>query len=373
MKKALSFIIVLTLLLTISISAFAVAVNMTVNQDIGSRGLYTVSSGETMTSITWTGSIPDGLYIERTDTGIFLKGTPTTIGNYAFTLFIKVNTGSEEVTRMVDVSGNITETAAITPTPTVEATSTPTASPTATTTPSTFAITKHPGAENRTAGGYAIFIAKASNANNATWTLVAPDGGQYSIDSFKGKYPNIIVTVDNKTDAGILSSTITLNNVTTDVSGYSAFVTFTDASNSVLTSNSAKMTISAAAAPTPAPTRAPSPTVAPTAKPVTTATPIPTQAVVPTQTPAADTNPSPVPSSVPTDTPQAGSTNTNNEVINHRGSSVGTIIATVLVGLLTVAIAIILILYVQGKLDLSWLENKLEKRTRRDEYEDDDD
>ena len=330
MKKVFCILFSVVLLLSLGATAFAVSRDMTVGESIGSIGLYTVSEGEEIISLGFSGGkLPDGLMIETDGayTTVSMRGTPTTEGPYSFTLNIQVlSAEGEAVTRMVDVSGTIN-------------------GPEVTVTPAPFVITKHPGAENRTEGGYAIFIAKAGGAVSSTWTIVGADGGIYSLDAFKNKFPATSVTIKEETTNGELSSTITFNNISKDFTGYSAYAEFTDPTGAKLKTESAVMTI-AAATPTPAPTVQPTPT------PVFTATPIPTQTPVPTASPVPTVQPTPTPSS--------------EQVISHRGTNAGTVVATVLVGLFTVIVAVILVLYMKGKLDLSWLEEMLEKKSDSD-------
>ena len=109
---------------------------------------------------------------------------------------------------------------------------------------------------------------------------------------------------------------------------------------------------------------------------VTAATPSPTPTAqltpVPTNTPSPATA-APIATITPTQIPVATQTPTvtaNTDVIDHRGAGAGAIIATVLVGIFTAAIAAILVLYTRGKLDLSWLEEKLEKKVSKQEKSD---
>ena len=347
MKKFFSVVFILVILLSISASAFAVSLDLTVGQSVPTERevIYSLNKDEKFASWGWSGAVPDGLFIEIGESTLSLKGTPTTAGHYSFVLELGIKDADENVTtRQVEVKGEISEASAVV-TASPEITSTPSVSDAAMT------ITKHPGAENRLEGGYAIFIAKATGASDCTWTFVSTDGGMYPLETFKTKFPSVIVTVANNITDGELSSTVTLENIPKDISGYSAYAEFSDGNGATLKTSSASVTVTAAT-PSPAPTTAPTPT------PSFTATPIPTL------TPVAET-PSPVPTVAPTERID------DTQVISHKGAGAGTIIATILVGLFTVAVAVILVLYMKGKLDLGWLEEMLEKKTDKDQRDDD--
>ena len=165
LKKAFSLLLVLTLLLSLGISAFAVTANFTVGEPVTYQSVYTKSAGETINNVTVSsGSIPSGLTYQLDDArqNVYLTGTPTTAGSYSFILTISVtdSTGSD-INRNVEMKGVVGNTviSGDNSSTTTAATSTPTASANSATTSTGFTITKQPGAENRTAGGYAIFIA----------------------------------------------------------------------------------------------------------------------------------------------------------------------------------------------------------------------
>ncbi len=80
-------------------------------------------------------------------------------------------------------------------------------------------ITKSPTTENRSAGDTAWFVANASGWTSLTWTFVAPQGGEYSAASFSGMFPKSTVS-------GANSTTLTISNVSTDMSGWGVYCTF---------------------------------------------------------------------------------------------------------------------------------------------------
>lgn len=358
MKKIFSVLFVCILLVSICASAFAVTVDLETGTNVA-KVLYTVSAGETIISLTHAGGqIPNGLTVSASDdrTSLSLSGVPTTPGVYSFTVTVGLlNASGETVYHDILVNGNITSSSLVITggTPVPEITPTPAAT-IAPITSQAFEITKHPGAENRVAGTYAIFIAKATGATAADWTITG-NGNAYSVDQFKTAFPGVIVSVDNKLEEdGNYSSTITFEKITSAMNNFSAYATFSNGER-ILKTNSAAMIITEAT-PTPAPS--PSATVRPTATPVATATIMPTATPLPTSTP--------LPTVAPTVTPN------QDDVISHKSSNTGAIIATVLVGLLTIGVAIILIMYVRGKVDLSWLENKLDNKGKNNRDDGDD-
>ena len=110
-----------------------------------------------------------------------------------------------------------------TPAPTPEPVPVPTPVPAPTPAPAPapvfLTITKNPTNENRKIGGTATFVACANTFESLTWTLVAPDGGQYSTQQFSMLYPNSPVS-------GIYSTTLTIGNVASGMNGWGAFCTF---------------------------------------------------------------------------------------------------------------------------------------------------
>ena len=114
--------------------------------------------------------------------------------------------------------------AAATPAPT--ATPQPTPAPTPAPTPKPeepkiMFITKHPTNElDRKTGGTANFVACANVFESLTWTIVAPDHGEYSISSFMTNYPEITVE-------GYYTTTLSLKNLTTEMNNWGAYCTFT--------------------------------------------------------------------------------------------------------------------------------------------------
>ena len=80
-------------------------------------------------------------------------------------------------------------------------------------------VTKNPTNENRKEGDTAYFVSCANAYESLTWTFVSPDGGEYAVQNFGYMYPNADVNGQN-------STTLSIANVTPDMSGWGAYCTF---------------------------------------------------------------------------------------------------------------------------------------------------
>ena len=106
---------------------------------------------------------------------------------------------------------------AYTPTPTAAPAYTPT--PTAAPAPVYLTVTKNPTNENKTEGQTALFVSCANAFESLNWTLVAPNGGEYSVQSFRNVFPRATVS-------GEYSTTLSISNVEKDMSNWGAYCTF---------------------------------------------------------------------------------------------------------------------------------------------------
>ena len=79
-------------------------------------------------------------------------------------------------------------------------------------------ITKNPTNENRSEGGTALFVSCANAFESLTWTMVSPDGGEYSVASFRNIFGANVT--------GESSTTLSVTNVTTAMNGWGAYCTF---------------------------------------------------------------------------------------------------------------------------------------------------
>ena len=96
----------------------------------------------------------------------------------------------------------------------------PPATPAATPAPTNFmTITKHPTNESRVVGETAWFVSGASGYTSLSWTFIAPSGGEYDAQSFLNTFP--FVTLD-----GSNSTTLKVNNLSLDMSGWGVYCTF---------------------------------------------------------------------------------------------------------------------------------------------------
>ena len=109
-------------------------------------------------------------------------------------------------------------------TPAPAATNTPTATPAPAATPVPapiyLTITKNPTNEpGRKIGGTAQFVACANVFDSLTWTMVSPQGGEYTPEAFARMYPEVSVS-------GYYSTTLSISNLIFDVGGWGAYCTF---------------------------------------------------------------------------------------------------------------------------------------------------
>ncbi len=131
-----------------------------------------------------------------------------------------VFTGEKEPTEVFPVpKPTALQTPEASPAPT--ATPIPTTAPTAAPVvkPAYLQITKNPTNENRKSGETAYFVACANVYDSLSWTLVSPDGGQYSVQSFAYMFADAPV-------GGEYSTTLSIGNVAWDMNGWGAFCTF---------------------------------------------------------------------------------------------------------------------------------------------------
>ena len=80
-------------------------------------------------------------------------------------------------------------------------------------------ITKNPTNENRKIGDKALFVANATIFDSLTWTFVAPNGGEYSVQNFRNVFPGSTVS-------GEYSTTLAVSNLQADMGGWGAYCTF---------------------------------------------------------------------------------------------------------------------------------------------------
>ncbi len=98
-------------------------------------------------------------------------------------------------------------------------------------------ITKDPGGETISELGTAIFVARADNATEITWYLVAPRGVSYEAEQVTDLFPGMAV-------AGQGTQTLTLYTVPSGFSGWKVECHFKDANGEETVSAQADVTIS---------------------------------------------------------------------------------------------------------------------------------
>ncbi len=80
-------------------------------------------------------------------------------------------------------------------------------------------ITKNPTNENRRENETALFVSCANVYESLSWTMISPDGGEYTVQSFRNRFPRASVT-------GEYSTTLSIEDTAVDMSGWGAYCTF---------------------------------------------------------------------------------------------------------------------------------------------------
>ena len=80
-------------------------------------------------------------------------------------------------------------------------------------------ITKNPTNESRVTGETAWFVSGASGYTSLSWTFVSPQGGEFSVQSFQNTFPYCSI-------GGAETTTLTVNNLSMDMSGWGVYCTF---------------------------------------------------------------------------------------------------------------------------------------------------
>ncbi len=119
------------------------------------------------------------------------------------------------------------------------------AAPSQSTQPVYLSVTKNPTNENKNEGGTALFVSCANAFESLTWTLVAPNGGEYSVANFRNVFPRANVS-------GEYSTTLSIGNLDKDMNNWGAYCTFYYRGQTARTST-AYMYVSGKAQPKPIP------------------------------------------------------------------------------------------------------------------------
>ena len=90
------------------------------------------------------------------------------------------------------------------------------------------AVTKNPTSELLSPGDTALFVANANAYTSLEWIFVAPEGTEYSLNNFAALYPASPVS-------GGSSTTLRIDNVSTDMSGWNVYCIFRSGSRAVCT------------------------------------------------------------------------------------------------------------------------------------------
>ena len=240
----------------------------------------------------------------------------------------EVETGepSSEPTEEPEVSPtetpSVDPTAEPTATPTEAPTVTPTAEPTAapTATPSMPIITKQPTGETLKAGDSAIFVARADNYSWCAWRFYDKNGTEIVFDKIWSYFPDLRLSGGNE-------EVFTIANVPKDMNGWTVACLFCSEAGEWEFTDSAKITVTAAAATaSPKPTASAKPSASPSAKPS------PSASVSPSVSPSATALPSPTASSAPV-----------------KEASAGALIAAAVVSIMAIIAAVIMAIMLTSK------------------------
>ena len=133
-----------------------------------------------------------------------------------------VFTGEKEPDKSTSPRPSVTPTVAVpvqTQTPQATVAPQPTTAPSVTPKPTYLTITKNPTNENRKTGDTALFVANATIFDSLTWTFVAPNGGEYSVQNFRNVFAGSTVS-------GEYTTTLAVGKLQADMSGWGAYCTF---------------------------------------------------------------------------------------------------------------------------------------------------
>ena len=198
-----------------------------------------------------SGSLPPDVELTLSDGAVIIKGTPSATG--VFKCEIKVTSPDGETVYKIEIEVTEPETtpeptpeesAEPTPEPTPKPTPEPTPKPTPEPTPEPTpvpapSITKDPTGETVNEGEYAIFIARADNADEISWRIVGPNGEDYDAKSIgnSGIFRGTGVYTD-----GYDEETLVIYNIPIEMDGWSAKCKFIGEGGSTF-SAAAKITV----------------------------------------------------------------------------------------------------------------------------------
>ena len=111
-------------------------------------------------------------------------------------------------------------------------------------------ITKEPGGENRSELGTALFVARADNASEIAWYLVAPRGASYDVNEVGDLFPGMSA-------AGQGTETLALYALASGINGWQVECRFKDLNGEETVSQRATITVDASLPAAPAITQAP--------------------------------------------------------------------------------------------------------------------
>ena len=227
MRPFLSLLLAALLLCALPAAASALDLSLTVGQAhetcIEQRAEAGYITGVSITS----GSCPGlSLEVNSDGTAAYLRGTPTTAGDYTLSVSVLHAEGdpySTTISIHVEAAAEPTPTPSSEPEVPVDVTPEPTSEPEIVIDDPSgkqLVITKDPTGETKTEGGSAMFIAHADNDTEIVWLLVSADGKTtHKCSEAPSHFPGLQVS-------GLGTDELVLSNLPLSISGWSVQAMF---------------------------------------------------------------------------------------------------------------------------------------------------
>lgn len=316
MKIKKAFAILFAVLLLCSLSAAALAENLTGGPLNGTTTVVDPAPADTTTTTTTTTTEETGSGPDPVAPSIVLPVEDKT----------PVTTTTETQQNTTTTTTNTTTTTTTTTADGQQQTFDPSI-------PSAPAIQKSPTSETKAIDSSTYFTAAAINANNVKWVVKNANGAEMSAADLDRNHM-WIETAEDK-----LSTKITIKPITKDIDGWTFQAVFSNAAGLTAATNVAKLTVTGtpAATPTPVPSATPVPTTRPTAAPTATPAPTPAPTPVPTVVPTFEITP------MPTVTPDPAIS-----LQEVSSSGFGPIVLVIAGGIVVATVAVVAILAANG-------------------------
>lgn len=254
MKRILSVLFVLVLVLSFGFSAYADnSYSFSVGQSVNTT-VFSASGNQTITGCDY--SVPAGLSVSQSGSSVLLSGCPNANGSgyinvtysdgsgeYLYPISITVGSGGSGM--MVDNGVIVNDSATGNKTNKIN-------------------VTKSPTGESVNKGDSAVFVAKAENATNITWYIVSPaTGNRYPASEVGQHFAGV-------TANGYGTERLVLNNISRDMNGWSVMAQFTNGTNDEWSSGAPLTVNDVEVVETPSPSPSETPTPSPTPSPTPT-------------------------------------------------------------------------------------------------------